>query len=383
MPDRAAAISAFVNTIYNNQINPAIGTAAYLDSKSFPESANHGTMVLDLSNDMLANLVYRGPISDRKDSSGQIFTTPPINAGPPYPTMDSFCGLSGTNTRKDRCDSYLLNPFLRECGGSGNTGTTAASITDPRYGQTCIPDHSCVLSLMPRTSGAPPIGRRFVRAPGWNLLLHPNAAQRWPDTIAFLKSTVFGLVTGVIERNEFFPVFESRFRSEYPILNTIPWKDELPILELWRLHGNPAFPSKFHLPIGVFLQTWRSDLGSNNNKVSLYHDDPSYDWGHPSSSLGMWQMCEHSSSATVEGAVAYSPGIAQWATNEADAHKSRLMSAANLQNFDVDSDPYQYPRHQHTTWHPDNFCNASIGGIKECTVNGFRSYRYVDEAPGS
>ena len=390
---RAAAISAFVNTIYNNQITPPLGTAAYLDSKTYPESANHGTMVLDLSNDRLANLAYRGPISDRKDSSGQIWTTPPINDESPYPTMDSFCGLSGTNTRNDRCGNWLLNTFLRECGGSGNTGTTASSITDYRNGQTCIHDHSCVLSLMPRTSGAPPIGRRFVRAPGWNLLLHPNAVERWPDTMRDLQEIKHSWCSGAdcwsinalqVMAGVYGPWLSTAdLKAKYPVTQTVPWKDELPILELWRLHGNPAFPSKFHLPVGVFLQTWRSDLGSNNIKVSLFHDDPTYDWGHPSSSLGMWQMCPHSSSATVEGALVYSPGTTQWATNEADAHKSRLMTAANPQNFAVDSDPYQHPAQQHDIGLRDNFCNASIGGIKECTVNGFRSYRYVDDASES
>lgn len=136
-------------------------------------------------------------------------------------------------------------------------------------------------------------------------------------------------------------------------------QDVLPIRQLWRWHGRTDALSKFYLPVGVFLQTYTQSWGTDEMMSRLR--DVSYNAPLPIESLGMWQMCPHMSSTV--------PGDG---TDPVDAAKSRSIQGENLVGF-ADNRPWQFD--QWGSVASSTYCPASEGGIKECNVYGFRSYR--------
>jgi hypothetical protein len=370
-PDRSAAISAFVDKIYTNKLEPQIGTAAYLDSETYPAGADHGTMVLNLFNDGVVDLGYRGLDRDRSDQSGGSLFYATDGTGS-LPAVDSFCGFKNPlKTRQDTCGQYIAG-LLQECSSPLRIDWSTLLKATDRVGsqgqQTCIHDHSCVLSLMPKTKLN---SKTMVRAPAWNLLLDdfvknalPQDPKRWPNTILSLKfitfagtCTLFDIIVGECLS----PVTDATrqaIRQAVPWTNDIPWKDELPILELWRLHSNPVFPSKFHLPIGVFLETFRDQQTTDSQRTNP-RDDP----GGAVNTMGMWPMCPHLKDTAT--------------TSVDDARKSRMLQGVAISDNILP--PIQHPTQVGAQ--SGQFCSASTSGVKECTVNGFRSYR-VGLAPG-
>ena len=325
-----------------------------VDVFPFPD---HGAMVLDLFNDKRVNLGYRGPKSDRMDGTGSMESAGK-NDPASYETVDSFCGFGPTNTpRDDECGQFN-GPLLSGCPQDANQAKPH-SRRDKMNNQTCIHDHSCVLSMM--SFGTRTVGKTFVAAPGWNILNHQDAPARWTASISTMKNTVLPGGRSLFDiATSWDGNFETRFLTQaiHPVTRNVPWKDTLPILELWRLYSNPVHPTKFYLPIGVFLQTWNA-LTSEQQRIN-----PSLEPGLPISHMGMWGMCPHVNSHL---AWAGAPS-----TDAADASKSRMFLPENTPAGQAFA-PYQNPR-EVGAGNTDT-CIASNSGIQECTVSGWRSYR--------
>lgn len=249
--------------------------------------------------------------------------------------VDSYCGLTVAGTRRSDMCSPTLGPLLFECTQySSNSKTLYAQ--DPRNRQTCIHGHSCTVSLARAWLGSN-LDYVHVPVPGFKLKDHPNAYKRWSD---FYYMSVYG-------------TYDMRSQMSEPG-RLIPNNDFLPVKELWRVHANSSRPTKFFLPIGVFLETYGEYFQTDTLT------DPSMNLSEPVQEHGMWPMCPHDAST-------FQTDLQSYLKSNMIPRSSTLYTS------------YQ----QRIT--PGNrrvsTCAGSVSGIRECDVLGYSSYR-VGMMPG-
>jgi hypothetical protein len=220
--------------------------------------------------------------------------------------VDSFCGFLNGGQRSDTCGPNI-GPHLDGCPQEKPTqGPKAYSRFDPMNRQTCVHDHSCTLTLMSQDDrnnfGAISVGTEFSNI--------PPAAGR-----------LYGM-------------------------------------DLWRWHGLPDSKTRFHMPIGTFLEVF----SMKNYDVGL-KDNPLYNAGFPAREHGMWTMCPHLGTT-----------VSPTDTRTTAAAKSRLMLDVEPPTGLFEESDWQ---HRDAVDHETpTFCAASEGGIGTCDVsNGWRSYR--------
>jgi hypothetical protein len=262
--------------------------------------------------------------------------------------VDSFCGLTDrVPTREDACGP-INGPYLQGCLQPGG-GTKLLGRWDYDKRHTCIHDHSCHLTLMSSWDGIRVktlVNHKHywkpVTAPGWDLIRHPNASKAWPELFWEKK-----LING-----QWWYYTQSILSTPNSDADTVIPPNTLPINQLWRHHSDSRYMSKFYLPIGVFLEAFNARQGSPYRL-----DDPSYDPGKPSRTLGMWPMCPHDD--------------ATFNTNHDDELKSNFLPSSSVVDYGSEAKRYQDPSVVYST----KQCQASDSGIKTCDVQGFRSYR--------
>jgi hypothetical protein len=299
---------------------PGCKTGEDCASKS-PKRPNLGAMILLLNKNKLVNL-------NLFEDGGEV---------------DSFCGLTNrAPLRKDACGP-INGPYLFGCT---QPGTKILDQWDYNRRHTCIHDHSCSLTLM--SSSDQPVkiwvnGQTYwkpVSAPGWDLIRHPNASKAWPALFWEKK---------LINDQWWYNTRSILSTPNSDAVTVIP-PDTLPFNELWRHHSDTRYLSKFYLPIGVFLEAFNARQGS-----SYRLDDPSYDPGKPSTSLGMWPMCPHDD--------------ATFGTDHNDQLKSNFLPSASTVDYGSQAKRYQVctaPSNTQTF----HWSRVSIGRIRTVVPKG-------------
>lgn len=384
MGTNAAAVQTekFVEMLHKNQITDS-KTANYYYHYPLPtgtfwadgawqaHTPNHGTMVLDLSNIQKVDRSIRNGVYDTSGPTEDRATN----------VVDSFCGFgSAIQTRTDPCGS-AIGKYMIGCPNP-STSTKFLPQQDTNHGHTCIHDHTCTLSVMKNVERND-ITNGIVPAPGWNLLTHPNAKDRWGVVIDNMKLEKWpahfrnsdGTLSDRVEVRTFYQIATGDIPSDWGyapenlpydwkhIIRAergfyVPFINELPIQDLWRHHIQTTSVTKFYLPLGVFLETYTQPynnvgawFGANKDQWYAVLGDPTYDPERPYHVDGMWPMCPHS---------AYT-----FHTDTTDAAKSTMIGVQDS------ASGYQSPRNVRVS----QSCFVNITGFKECTMNGFRSYR--------
>lgn len=282
---------------YNLYNNVHVETdSIYFESNSVWGAPSMGAMVLNLNNDKLVSLdQFRNRV-------------------------DSFCGLSSNTLRRtDHCNP-LTEPYLQGCAdfpeGAGGYGPITYPAQDflSNSRQTCIFDHTCTISISSSNKqiSAEVYGATLV--PSQDLYLSSNDPAG----------------TGI---------------------------RQIKLNELWRWHADTTKTTRFHMPIGVFLESF-------NHPVSQQDIDVNFKNGQfqaPDSNLhyGMWTMCPHS--ALTAG------------TSSIDAGKSGIIR--NYRPGDMVNGGDDYQSVTKVVAGVSKYCPANTNGIGTCDVSGFRSYR--------